>query len=799
MKRLHKFSLLLVGLFWLNAISTKAQVCKNVSLSFDGNADYVTLSPTPLAVSGNANFTFEAQFTIASPTTICNNNFRRLFALSGQGSPGSRFEVGECNNQLKLYWVAANSTVIPTGVTTISGTLSPGCHHLAVVRNVNSLRFYLNGALLPYNGTLTGPLNTNIFVVGHWAGGATGGQDWQGEVDEIRLWNVPRTATEILDFKDCSLASSSPSSNLVVSWTCDQPGVNPSGNNAGAVLEDMSGNNNDGTFAAVANGFLLNTAQSNFVCSSWPPIYTLNISDYPIQNVSLVAICNGTAVHFCVSQNGQPITVPPSGTTVTWWYHDAGSTIPQMVSNPIFTGFCFGVPIGVIDISAICASSTTGYVDRQYWATISKTPPGSSLTCTYATSCHQLRIYCPVTNASIVLNPVIPTSPIIALCEGTNYATNVSVATPHTFVPSGVAPTGDLSIQWCINGLPIGTLTDMGSFPYSGVAVFPDLCFEAKIQNGVCPLFTTKTCIPVDKVPMCGIIDAVPELALMSDPTPSSYDPYDYLLCPGNDVELMMLNPLDFKDCNAVWQFMFPTVGTWNDLKGTGNSTQNTNILPQLPPNPPSASIWPAGENCILYRIECRPKNYPFSDCTPCHSNTVQVCLKTPKPAPVISAVQNPICIGGATVISVSPYDPNCTYTWYCNGLVVGNGPSINAIQKACYWVEVFDGCFIQTSNPLNLEVCEIVPIIECPQDNPCACLGVPITLIGCNSYNSCGNTGSLPLSYSWSASPGGLTGTGCQFVHTPDPGGTTYTLTVTDPNTGCTATSPPFFINPCQ
>ena len=793
MKRILFYLMTCLSLFSLNEATAQ---CDNLALAFEGSTinspitDFISLAPSP--VSGNSNFTVEGWFlTTGAPLNI--PQFRRLFTLSGT----TRFEVGENGNNLVLFWsdaTPANSFNVLAPISTNSW------HHLAVVRQGASVLVYLDGVSVA-SLTGLGALNTNLFHVGHWGGGTTPFQDWEGQVDEVRLWNTVRTQTQISDFKDCSIAVAGASPDLMVNWTFDQTaqGVVGGGSNSlpGLMATDFSGNGNDGTL----NNFTLAGLTSNFVCNTCPPIFSLAITDLGSQSISLASICSGAGAHFCVNQNGAQVT-GLAGATVTWQYMD-GTGNWAAVPNTLFMGFCFGVPS--IDISAICASSSTGFVDRKYRATITKGPPNQ--TCTYVTAERLLRIHCPVKNLAIGLTPPIPNPPNIALCEGTNYTTTVSLSSTDAFIPSGLPTNGDLGIQWCINGVHNPSFDNMPSFVYSGQPLFPDLCFEAKVGNGICPLMTTKICIPVDKVPMCGTIDVKPELALMTDLNTSIYDPFDYLLCPGNDAELYMLNPLDFKDCDAVWQFMFPTVGTWNDLKGTGNATQNTNVLPQLPPNPPSPSLWPVGETCILYRIECRPKNYPLSDCAPCHSNIVQICLKTPKPAPVISATDNPICKQGAitsSTISVSPYDPNCSYNWYCNGVLVDtNVPFIIATQPACYWVEVFDGCFIQTSNPLNLEVCEIVPVIECPQDNPCACLGVPITLIGCNSYNTCGNTGPLPLVFSWSAdTPGPITVSGpngCEATHTPDPGGTNYTLTVTDPNTGCTATAAQFSIKPCQ
>jgi hypothetical protein len=775
-----------------------AQIYDNQALAFDGIGDYIELSPLSASFQSNPVLTAEAWFYANAPGgTNCVSGVRRLFSFTGGSSPAtfSLLDIGLCNGGQLHYYYRWGTGGTFSAIQIASSIVTNAWHHLAVTYAANSMQVYLDGVLI---NTVSIPANVafefNTFRVGY---GGTPSTDWEGQVDEIRLWNKVRTLTEIKDTKDCSLLNPP---GLVANWTLNQPTTPFGPNPSSTVAVDMSLNGNDG---ALINFDLLNNTNpypnsvSNFVLNACPPLYSLDITDLGSQSISLASLCSGNGAHFCVNQNGVAVQ-GFGGAMVEWQYFDVGSSTQwnTVTGNPFPNNFCFGVQ--TLDISAICATSTTGYVDRKYRAIITKGAPGQP--CSYITSEHLLRIHCPVTNAALTFAPPIPNPPNVALCEGTSYTTAVSLNSTDAFVPSGLTPNGDLGIQWCIDGVPVSP-ANVATLPFTGTATAPDLCFEAKVVNGVCPLLSAKTCIPVDKVPMCGAIGVTPELAIMSNPATGPYDPYDYLICPGNDAELMMLVPTDFKDCDAVWQIMFPVTqpGVWHDLNGIGNPTQNTGTLPQWPPNPSSTWTWPAGETCIVYRIECRPKHHPFSDCAPCHSNEVEICLKQEKPAPVIAAAQNPICAPNSTTLTVSPYDPGCTYTWYCDGSVVAtNVQTYTTGKPACYWVEVFDGCFIQTSNPLQLNVCEVVPVIECPQDNPCACLGVPITLTSSIFYNNCGITG---LQYSWTASSGTpLSGTGPQFVHDPDPLGTTYTLTVTDPNDpSCSWTSKPLTIEPCQ
>lgn len=781
-------------MMFFGAVGAAAQ-CENLALAFDGNGDFISsnLNTTNPVMAGNADFTIEAWFysSATSASTSCNGNFKRLIGLIG---PNTRLEVGECGGELNLFW--SNSTSSSGGTILLDpNNIRNNWHHIAVTRNstTNTIKVYLDCLPLTFNGATNGAFNFSELRIGRWGGGASPNEDWQGRVDEVRLWDRERTQMEICDFKDCTLGGTSP--DLVFNWTLDQtPAVVADGPNPlGTQAIDMTSNGNNGLLV----GFSLNTVNttSNFVCSDIPPAYFVNISDEPsLFPVGLAVICSGEAVHICAVNQNTPGPLPPNS-TVIWEYNDNNTGwLPDPNLNPAYSGYlCFGVPGGVI--TANCGA--TGYVDRQYRARITKTM--GALTCTYTTLETGLRIYCPVTNLQI--NTVVnsPTPFNGAFCEGpVNIDVSLSSTDPFV-IPPAIPPTGDLNIQWLINGVHDPTYDNMTFFNYSMPAIATSLCFEAIVQNFICAPVTAKVCFQVDPQPMCGLIDG------MSPNLIATANPYSYLICPGDDAAVGMVNPTQFVNCNPVWQFSFNQV-TWQTL-GASNALQNTNILPQtFPPNNPlSPYLWPAGANCIYYRIECRPLSYPNSGCDPCYSNIVEVCLLPPPTNGIISGNQQFCSMTGSTTLTVSPYNSANTYSWYLNGVgPVGFGQNYTANQPGYYTVVITDayGCHSVVTPPFYVEECIIVPLISCPIDNPCACDGLPITLSGCNSYDTCGGTG--PLTYTWSASnggPGTVSGPGgCEFTHIPDPiVGTTYTLTVCNSlNPSCCATST-LFIKPCN
>jgi hypothetical protein len=108
--------------------------------------------------------------------------------------------------------------------------------------------------------------------------------------------------------------------------------------------------------------------------------------------------------------------------------------------------------------------------------------------------------------------------------------------------------------------------------------------------------------------------------------------------------------------------------------------------------------------------------------------------------------------------------------------------------------VEADNACGVATSEKACAEVCEVVALISCPlAPNDCACLGLPIELSAADSYSTC-DPSDLQFAWSWSSG----TANTVSILDTPPVSGETYTLVVTDTETGCTDLSQ-LTILPCD
>ncbi|MBK8491313.1 MAG: LamG domain-containing protein [Saprospirales bacterium] len=748
----------LILLFWFIPVYLIAQPCEDRELDFDGVNDMVQLAPSP--ITGMGAFTVEAKFRSAASggSTSCNGNFKRLFSFIGSGR---RLEVGECGGNPSIFWMS--STGNSSGAVSFGPNIRDGaCHHLAVVYDPGQIFIYLDGTLV-YNQVVPGTFSPfTTFRVGQWGGALSPNENWQGAVDEVRLWEIARTQMEINAFQSSFLTGSE--TGLEVYWKMNQ-GV-PAGNNTGInLVTDLTTNGNDGT---LFNFSLTPGLTSNFVCSGCLE-FEISIKDYATRTIDLQEICSGDPVHFCLVFQDQVPLAYISCLSVTWEYNDGGGWAP--LPGNIYSGICFPVAPG--EIALDCSASVTGFLDRHFRASIT-----SSDGCTFTSKEYPLRVCCPISPATISLNPAT------ALCEGDDATIAVSLNSVDPFVMN---PAGQVSIEWT---MPDGTLINNQStlnYQVSGASP-PQECFDVVITNCAAKQFTATACITVDQEPVCGTITGMPNPPNL---IPDLNDPDLYFICPGDDAAVGIATP--FLHCNKNWQYSFDQI-TWFPL-GISNNVQNTNILPSY--------YWPLGATSIFYQVECQPLSTP-SGCIPCFSNIVEIrLLEAPQPDVIVGDGQ--ICKGDFSLLTVSTPDPNLQYTWLCDGKEVGTGLTFNATEPACYWVEISNGCQVVETPWFCLEVCEIIPKISCPLPiNECAYLGTAISITACDSdfaepSASCSDNSGFTYTWTWTDAGGvSQSASGCDLMNViPPASGTTFFLSIFDSDSGCTA-SDDISIIPC-
>lgn len=737
--------------------------CDNRSLFFDGVDDYVEINPGPLTTLPFTVEFFARSYSTSSQASCNSSQGETLFWMGT--SPTDFVKIAECNGE--LFVEAGDGSRVRGFSTSGAPRIRNGLRHIAMtIQNAGSnykMDLYVDCVnVLTTNNLETFSLSAPRIVLGQNGNQSGPLESFEGEIDDFRIWNVRRNTNDLCTFKDCIPPSGSP--DLLAYYKMDQ-GM-PGGNNTGisTLINDVSSGP-----PAVLNNFGLQGSTSNFDCSNSNLIHPdlnkaiLKITDYPARAQQVTQICSGDPVHFCLSLNGLPIAPNPD-ISVTWEVNDGSGW--TSLDPAIFNGFCFGVPPGELTID--CSASTTGQTTLLF-RVVSSLPNTNSggQACEYITAEFPLDVCCPVEPTTVDVATGYPND---LLCDGDQVSFNVSLNS-YPFITS---PATGVTIDWTFNGQALPYANQSGFIYTTTADATQGACFEATVR--FCgKTGTFETCVPVDPIPKCGTIDT------LMKPTPLTRIGNDvYEICPGQDAALKINDP--FTDCIPVWQYSFTSGpgAVWTDM-GTSNAQQNTNILP--------TSLWPG--NNIFYRIECRPLSDP-SGCEPCYSNIIEIQLKQ-GPSPGTISGNNFICFGDFTTLTHSGLDPTLTHQWICNGQPVGTGgPTFNATEGGCYWVESSDDCHAISTGKFCLDVCIIEPIISCP--NVCPRPGVPITLSGCASKDNCNQN----LSYSWSvtgANPPTING--CMITHIPDATGSTYTLTVTNA-LGCSATTSTTII-PCE
>lgn len=236
------------------------------ALHFDGTDDYVDCgNHTSVQITGTA-ITLEATVFVDSfedavyKGNIINKEdnleqYGYMLRVGGNGAVNFAVGVktsGGYDSSCPTCWVE---------VTTPDNTLQTGqTYHLAATYNGQMQIIYVDGVQISSESTAYETVNYNIenksqpLRLGNRHGND---RPFSGAIDEVRIWNVVRTAQQISSNKDAELTL--PQQGLVAYYTFNQGTAN--GANASETTLEDALDTNDGTL----NNFLLSSTSSNWV------------------------------------------------------------------------------------------------------------------------------------------------------------------------------------------------------------------------------------------------------------------------------------------------------------------------------------------------------------------------------------------------------------------------------------------------------------------------------------------------------------------------------------------------------
>ncbi|MES2777988.1 MAG: FG-GAP-like repeat-containing protein [Bacteroidota bacterium] len=166
------------------------------AVSFDGINDYIHV-PSPAAIpTGNSSYTMEAWI---KPNTM---GTRGIIGFGKYGTMNEVNAVRLTDNGISHYWWSNDLTIS-------TGNLTGQWHHVAVTFDGFNREIYLDGIGIahdqPNNGTHNVPATDSLTI------GVTNRTEFfDGQMDEVRIWNIVRTDPEIKAGLKGSVPTNSP-------------------------------------------------------------------------------------------------------------------------------------------------------------------------------------------------------------------------------------------------------------------------------------------------------------------------------------------------------------------------------------------------------------------------------------------------------------------------------------------------------------------------------------------------------------------------------------------------------------
>ena len=284
----------------LSSENALAQVGSSLNFQPSGSADFVTLPNTigTNSLVGGNKITVEAW---VNPSTT--SGFGCIIGNYRTPSNSLQFLLRRTTNYFEFF-VGTGVGASFTGAFSPSGSVQTNAwQHLAGVYDGTLISLYINGSL---SGTATAnhvfAATTNSIVLGV----NSINENFQGSVDEVRIWNINRTQCQINTFKSCEIPTNS--TNLVANYHFNQ-GVAAGNNAAVATLTDATSNGFNGTL----NDFNLTGTTSNWVASA-AVVNGFTTAAAPPN----VGFTSSTGLIICTSGSSLTTLTGTGATTYTW-------------------------------------------------------------------------------------------------------------------------------------------------------------------------------------------------------------------------------------------------------------------------------------------------------------------------------------------------------------------------------------------------------------------------------------------------------------------------------------------------
>lgn len=228
---------------WAQApINTPDNTGAGNCLDFNGTSDYVSIADSPtMDVTGS--LTIEAWI---NPGKISGSH--QYFISKYHSVPTASYTfILQSNSELQFFITRDGVNHMYATTTTTPLNANEWAHVAGVFdATVPSMKIYVNGVEQATSvvGSETSIKNTSLSVgIGARVGSLPAGQFFQGQLDEVRIWNTARSLTQIRDNMNSKLGGSE--SNLAGYWNINEGSDNTC--SGGEDVCDKTSNGNHGT------------------------------------------------------------------------------------------------------------------------------------------------------------------------------------------------------------------------------------------------------------------------------------------------------------------------------------------------------------------------------------------------------------------------------------------------------------------------------------------------------------------------------------------------------------------------
>ncbi|MES2388976.1 MAG: LamG-like jellyroll fold domain-containing protein, partial [Bacteroidota bacterium] len=617
----------------------------NFNSSAQGAGQNKVVLPTTLTNRKfDRGFTYEAW---VKPTTVVDNS--PVFSMALDGNFQVEVQVA-LNNRIRVSMTGAtnNPVTIPTtpaipGFGANNAVPANTWIHVAVTMDGANTKIYVNGSLITSAVNTLVPSNMNTgFVTTTAALGAasytTTINAFNGAMDEVRLWNGARTATEIANNMNWSVPVNSP--YLVAYYKMDE--------GSGTSVGDATGTYNSTSMTGFTGTVWQTTTLStlNAYTYTWTPSAGLSattgasVTATPASTTTYYATANNS--NSCGAQVAFPLTV---------------NVPPVITTNPAATTACDG---GAATFTAV-GNSATSYTwqlstdNGSNFNTISaggvySTVTASTLTLTGVTAAmhgYQYRALAnglcspSATSTAATLSITSLATPGISISS--NIGTTLCTGTTATFTATTTLGGTSPFIQWKVDGSNVATGPSYTNSSLSNGQVVTAVL----TSNSACasPTTVTSNSLTMTVAAAGGIAASV---AISSSPS---------LICPNQPASFTAVPTNGGASPSYIWK-----------VNGTNVGTGPTYVSASIPAS--------AAVTCSM------TSSFSCATPLPAVSNTLTAQGTPPIPTPVVVSPtgSTTVCAGSQTfTATIGSAGASPAYLWKKNGSTVATTATYTA------------------------------------------------------------------------------------------------------------------------